>query len=113
MTTIREALQDHDGLEDVNWGNADQVWEIVAGDGQGGEGVEYRQDAIEGYIAYTKTWGAWVLTEQQAEGTTYTVYPARTAAKAGYIQALQAKQCEGVTWEPDYCPIFDRVASTW
>lgn len=126
MTDIRTALQNHEGLEDVDWDNSDEVSDIVASDGQGGEGVEYLQGEIEGYISYTETWGAWVLAEGYTKGEphptrrytetwyyTYTVYPTGAAAKAGYIAAIEAKQVEGVTWTPDYCPIWDQLASAW
>lgn len=126
LTAIREALQGHEHLQDVDWNDADEVWEIVAGDSEGGEGVEYTQANVEGHISFTKTWGIWVLTEEHTTGErhpnpkygtvwhhTWTVHPGRTTAKAAYIAALNAKQAEGVTWQPDICPIFDKIETTW
>jgi hypothetical protein len=117
LTTIREALQGHEDLQNVDWEDADEVWEIVAGDGSGGEGVEYLQGDTRAAISFTKTWGIWVLTQEHNAGAgwhhTWTVHPDKATARGAYIEAVQAKRTEGVTWQPDYCPIFDKLATTW
>jgi hypothetical protein len=126
MDQIRKALEGTDGLDHVDWDNPDEVWEVVAGDGEGGEGVEYRQGEAEGEISFTKTWGIWVLSEGYTKGErhpdpkywtiwhhTFTVHPNRAAAKAAYIAAINAKRAEGVHWEPDYCPIFNKLQACW
>lgn len=34
-------------------------------------------------------------------------------AKAAYIAEIERLQAAGVAWEPDWCPIWDRVAAGW
>lgn len=91
--------------------------EAILGDGAGGEGVEYLQGDVTGEIAYTKIRGWWILRHGTDAGGdwTYTYSPHATyhEATAAYIEAIEAAQAQGVTWEPDHCPIWDRVAAAW
>src|SRR5690625_5149231 len=93
------------------------LYEASHGDGAGGEGVDYQAGDVTGEIAYTKIRGWWILRHGTDAGGdwTYTYSPHATyrEATAAYIEAIEAAQAQGVTWEPDHCPIWDRVAAAW
>lgn len=122
---IREALASHPDIDfDIDWNNPYEVWELLAGDGEGGEGVDYRHGGKEGEIGFTQTWGKWVTRDHCTTGEldqegdpiwdyNWTVHPTRGTAKAAYIALIEGHQAAGVTWEPDYCPIFDQVEKAW
>lgn len=113
--TIRQILEAQLD-EGIDLDDPAEVANLLLGDGEGGEGVDYRHGDTEGEIAFTKTWGTWVLRHGRCTGTwawDFTPYETRSDAKAAYIAAIEAKQAEGVTWAPDYCPIFDQIEATW
>lgn len=114
--TITEALQANPELDGVDLDEPGALDNIILGDGEGGEGVDYHQ-GHSGEIAFTKTWGLWVLrhgTDETGEWTyTYTVHPGYRAARVAYIAEIERMQAEGVTWEPDVCPIWDRLEAAW
>lgn len=115
--TIAEILAAADIPGGVDLDDAADVAEALLADGQGGEGVEYIVDGHAGEIAFTRTLGCWVLRHGVGVGRdwdwTFTPCATRAEAEAAYIETIQATHARGVTWEPDYCPIWDRVAATW
>lgn len=114
--SIRQILESNPELDDIDFDQPGTLDNIVLGDGEGGEGVDYRQ-GHSGEIAFTKTWGLWVLrhgTDETGEWTyTYTVHPDYRTARAAYIAEVERMQAEGVAWEPDVCPIWDRLERAW
>lgn len=109
---LRQAFQNNPDIDwDLDWTDPEQVAELLASDGEGGEGVTYHQHGTETMIWFSRTWGQWVAGDDRTGD--WTVYPDRAAAKAAYIALIETRQAEGVTWEPDWCPIFDRIEATW
>lgn len=95
----------------------DTLDEIILGDGAGGEGVDYQRGEAAGEIAYTEIRGHWIgrhgIETDWDWNWTFTAHATRAEAEAAYIEAIQTAQAQGVTWEPDVCPVWDRVAATW
>lgn len=122
--SIRQILDTPDLDERTDLDDPDQIQNLILGDGEGGEGVSYHTSEADGDIGFTKIEGWWILKHGTHRGEygsdgrqvwhfDFTPYATYREGRAAYIAEIERMQAEGVAWEPDVCPIWDRLEAAW
>ena len=95
----------------------DDLYNLVFGDGDAGEGVEYTLDGASGDLDHRRVRGAWIFSQStEADGKwthDYMVCRDQDEAQRLYVGAIQELHSGGAQFEPDTCPIFDKVEAGW